>query len=247
MRPLARTVAYLLVAGLCCATHPSAVADLLIDDFSMPGTPVALVMPSQDGETALVETADADILGGERDVLFDIIGTPTRLIGFSAEFNNNLLYYDGHSPGATAILQYDGLDADLTAPPELVLSEGLGGVDLTDGGSLFQFSIYFASVDHAMDIEIEVHSATGVATYMGTTSARPSTPTALHAPFRLFTGDDVFTEATSIEFRFNPTGVENIDFQLNAIAITAPEPSTIAIWGLGLTGVFGCAWRRRRR
>ena len=200
-----------------------------------------------DGESALFKTADGDILGGQRDMLFDIIGSTTRLVGFSAEVNGGSLYYDGHTPGTAAILQYDGLDPDDTgSPPALINSEGLGGVDLTDNGQLFLFALEFGSIDHPMDLEIDVHSGASSAIFSGTVPESVGTPLVFNVPFWDFTGDDVFGDATSIEFRFNPLGAEDIDFQLNSLVVTAPEPSTMLIWGIGLIGL-ACRFQRRRR
>lgn len=248
MNRLAKQLGRALVACLFVTCVPCVEAVIVIDDFDTPDGPIAVVMPLLDGETAFVETTNPEILGGQRDMLFEIMGSTPRLVGFSAEVNGGEFWYDGHTPGTSAILQYDGLDTDiLGSPPQLVRSEALGGIDLTQAGRLFMFSLRFASIDHPMDIEIDVHSGLEMATFSGTLGAHPGTPTIFKAMFDDFSGDNVFGDATSIELRFNPQGAEDIDFQLRSIAVTAPEPSAMITWGVGLFALLWYAVRRRRQ
>jgi len=249
MNRIAKQLGRTLVACLFVTSVPCAEAVIVIDDFDTPGGPIAVVMPLLDGEKTLVETTSPEILGGQRDALFDIVGTTERLVGFSAEINSGSFWYDGHTPGTLAIFQYDGLDTDIPGvSPELVNSENLGGIDLTDNGHLFLFGLGFVSIDHPMNIKIEVHSTSGAASFAGTVPASPGTPTMYSAMFRDFVGDDdVFTNATSIELCLNSEAAEDIDFQLDYFIAAAPGPSTLAIWGLGIVGIVWGAIRRRRR
>jgi hypothetical protein len=252
----------LLVVCLVLVALPSADASLLIDDFNAPHSPEVPIINHTDPDPKLIETQDAAILGGERDMLLDVIGTPTAssLIG---EIGGGVFKFGGSSPGTAAILQYDGEDTDEPGnadpvtgwPAALVHSEQLGGIDLTLNGHAF--GLLFESIDggglQLTDIQVEVHAPTGGAAFAG--MIPDSAAAAMYrADFTKFhdLGDPalpadpgVFANATSIEFRINPAGIDDVDFKLDRIIVTTPEPSTLVTWTIGLICVLG--WARRRR
>ncbi len=223
----------------------SAHADFIIDDFDAPETIRFPVIDGYDPDPTLVETDDAGIMGGQRDLLLDVIGS-SNLVSFSGEIGGSRLQFNGSSPGATAILQYDGQDVDIEGPPaELVNSEMLGGIDLTAYSSGFRLDL--GSIDgggvQTTGIEIEVHSGTIIATFADVI-ADSDMPIVYDVPFASFTNPSVFGDVTSIKFRFNPSGADDVDFRVDKISVV-PEPSTLMLLATCAVGLV--ALRRKRR
>ena len=169
----------------------SARADFIVDDFSAPDPRIVPVVILLDPDPTLVETPDPGIGGGERDILVDVLGTPTPS-SFIGEIGNGSFLFGSSSPGTTATIQYDGVDVDILGPPaQLVNSEGLGGVDLTFGNTLFGVGLDFLSLDgvplQTTSVEIEVHSSTSTSTFVG---AIPDAAglARFYAPFSAFSG-----------------------------------------------------------
>ncbi|MHC4179047.1 MAG: hypothetical protein ACYSWU_16155, partial [Planctomycetota bacterium] len=98
--------ACLIVCGLAPAR-----ADFIIDDFDAPNLAnlEILVIDFLDPDPTIVQTPDVGILGGERDILLDVIGTPTPT-SFVGEIGDGSFVFGGSSPGTAATIQYDGDD-----------------------------------------------------------------------------------------------------------------------------------------
>ncbi len=137
---------------------------LIIDDFKSEWQ----VLTSSAGVnlTSTGQEAGATIIGGERDVVFTYHGTNAQASGFSLaglEFSRAsnpdgiLTYMNGPGVISSARLQYDGstdsaLDDINSSGPgfngaDLIDFTGLGGVDLTVGGSLNAMLVDVFSVD----------------------------------------------------------------------------------------------------
>lgn len=229
-------------------------ADFIVDDFNAPDQVRVPVIDLVDPDPTHVETPDGAILGGERDLLLDVIGaaSPGCFVG---EVGRGRLKFNSSSPGTAARLQYDGVDTDVAGPPaDLRNSEGLGPIDLAAEGSMF--GLEFSSIDGGMAqstaIQIEVHSSTTTALLDGVIPDSPGLTT-FYAPFDAFDVPDpfdvadVFGAVTSIEFRINPGGARDVDFQLQTIDVVTvvPEPSTVVLLAGGLIGLLVYARRRR--
>ncbi len=243
---IAKHLALLAVAFLILVGSSSVRADFIIDDFSAPGAVTVPVIGLLDPSPLHIETKDAAILGGERDLLLEVIGT-TSLSSFIGEIGAGMLKFSSSSPGTALILQYDAEDVDAAGPPAgLLNNEGLGGVDLTALG--YAFGLTFTGIDggssQATDIAIEVHSTAGASTFVGAIGDSAA-PTDYIVPFAGFSDPAVFTGVTSIEVRINSGGIEDIDFRMNSFSVV-PEPSTLLLLASSLLGLLGYVWRRRR-
>ena len=230
-----------ILAGLAPAR-----AEYIIDDFSEPGKVEVRVISWKHLDPTLVETPDPGVLGEERDILLDVIGV-SRLTSFVGEIGDGTFLFNSSSPGTAATIQYDGDDDDPDGPPAALTNfEGLGGLDLTVYGPAFELE--FLSIDggqsQSSEIEIEVHSSTSTALFTGTIDDSAG-PTTYPVPFAAFSDLGVFNDVTSIEFRINPGGAQDVDFELDTISIV-PEPSAMALSALGLACLLGFAWRRRK-
>jgi len=199
-------------------------ADLIIDDFAAPNPMVTGLINAIDPDPTLLQTPAAGVLGGERDLLLDVLGTSVATSYVSAVGEGTFAYNcDASLPGTVATLQYDGVDADPAAA--LVNSEGLGGVDLTAHGNRLQLD--FFSVTSAggagTGVQIEVHSGAQSATFAGTIPDNPATSRYV-APFADFAGPNVFASASSISVRLNPAGAADADGMLHEFSVGSRTP-----------------------
>ncbi len=235
----------LVVVGCLMLVGTSAVhAEFIIDDFAAPGAATVPVIGLLDASPYHLETGSAAILGGERDLLLEVMGTPSPS-SFIGEIGGGSLKFSSSSPGTMLALQYDGVDTDTAGPPAaLVNAQGLGGVDLTAMGSAI--SLMFGEVDggssQTTDISIEVRSSTGTSTLAGTI-ADSAGATKYMAPFASFSDPSVFADVTAVEVLINAGGAKNVDLTLDAIVV--PEPSALLLLASGLIALLGYAWRRR--
>ncbi len=102
-------------------------------------------------------TATDAMLGGERDVLLTLDGVEDPGDGASFEVSGgSAIYTQDDTSTGNVLLIYDGVDGD---PVRTVASDGLGGVDLTDGGDLDGIEIEIARNDRPLKAAVVVFSS----------------------------------------------------------------------------------------
>jgi hypothetical protein len=204
----------LAVAALVGAASPAG-AFLLIDGFS---TQQILLLAAGGSDTAFSTTPAIEALGGERDIdigrltgndavemLIHPMGGPAQLFmsspaGTSASWR---VVWDGPDGGV-------GIDAD-----------GLGGIDLTQGGLNTGFLVR-AQSDLTATVEIAVTGASG-----GSTAATLVVPPGAgfdyrFLPFSSFASPAVFADAGSVSLTLS--GSAGLDAQIDQFLVTVPEP-----------------------
>ncbi len=228
--------AFIMLTAISAQAYP---LDMFID-----GPEVATVINLLNPNPTLVKVDHVDILGGQRDLLLEASGTAGS-VTYAGTIGQGAFVFNSSSPGVTATLQYDGIDADVAGPPaSLVNAEGLGGFDLT-ADDTDRFNLDFLSIDGGdyqyTDIEVEVHNGTDVASFVGTIPDS-GVPIRYVVLFSSFTGDtSALLSATSLEIRFNPNGHPHVDFTMTG-SVGAPEPATMGLLALG-----GLAILKRKR
>ncbi len=147
---------------------------ITIDDFTTSQATQTLTYPPA-GTTAAASVSGAGILGGERDIEVDLTGgsTPGNQISAgvaAATFNQS---QDATIAGTSRIV-WDGTDGLPT-----VNATGLGGVDLTGGGTQDAFLINVAASDTTVAVTLEVWSDAGNASTLTVQLQGPVTSTTL--------------------------------------------------------------------
>ncbi|MBX7166329.1 MAG: hypothetical protein K1X74_08255 [Pirellulales bacterium] len=210
----------------------SSSTDLLIDSFDSP-TQVGYLINTVNLDPHLIkQTAPISVVvGGERDLFIDVLGAsaPTSATGaIGRDPLDGTGYYNfvTAEPGARAILQYDGIDADdQVAPVSLVNNQGLANIDfLSNGNDRIRFDFLNVDGGPANQVQLIVRLTSnggGTATFVGNV---PESATALSffAPYASFgtAGGFSFSQVTSMEVEFNAVGGEDIDFELDLIALS---------------------------
>jgi hypothetical protein len=229
----------------------------IIDSFDTPQSVVDDTV-GDGGVWGSVNSPGGDIIGGERDVLVDLL---TSEFGNDAEFivrggssvgNFNI----GSESTARFTLQYDGDDAD--GPGDPLTPDGLGGLDLGSLGNAFVFDVLAAdqpglrvlatvwSGGSSSTVEITGTFPVGNPGLPG--NVAPPVPSPI--PFADFAGAD-FSDVGALEFAV--TG--NVAFDVTVAQIEVPEevappgevpePMTLGLVGVGLISI-GMVARRKR-
>lgn len=215
---------------------------IVIDDFLSPNAADVYVIGLFDSAPAQFTTIAPGVVGDEREVTIEILGT-ARSISALGMIGNDFFVFGSSSPAAKATLVYDGIG-----------SAGLG-IDLSDGGINTGFVLEFNALDTGpdapqMDVEIRLEGPGGTAVYNGMIDHNPNTfeETVLFSAFNL-TGTFSFSNVDRITYVFNASAKSGVDFEISllTVGIPIPEPasSTLAVAGAGL--VLAHCWRRRRR
>lgn len=246
MKNLGVAIAVLLLLG---AGHAHA-ATLTIDDFESPD-PADVIIPgfTQENGKPFQHAGSALTVGGQRDVKIDVQGAPKPnsaqvLIGHDDQLFKQGVFQvaTASSPGSIITLQYDGLDDNPTA---LTNAHGLSMAVAPAGGITIDFLSVDAPNAGLLDVSIRLYSNNAAATYHGLVP-EAGDPQDMYAPFDEFDVGDgfAFDAIDSFEFVFNSSALVDVDFVVNKITTTVPEPGAFP---LALFGVAVAMFVRRAR
>jgi len=243
------------------------VIDLFSTDqaFLVDSTTAAGGTLSDGGLSSWVDSAGGDILGGSRDLYVE---TFTQTVEDNIGMNTNIgvggdSFFFSVTAGATGmgVVQWDG--ADHSAALDIA---GLGGFDLTFGGSINSFVIDVVSADLGFNFVVGAYTdadnwteaslfsnaGTGTATISfadfgncGLSNPPPGGNIDLISCGGVG-GDQAvdFSNLGALQVIISPGGNSGtLDMRLEAI--TVPEPSVLGLMGVGLLGA-GFAARARR-
>ncbi len=154
----ALTAALLVLAA---ARHPAAAQSISIDTFNTNQASLSLTYPPS-GTSTSSSVSGAGILGGERDVQVNLTGGVIAGNTMSAVVSSGFFSYSQDATIAgNALVQWDGTDGSTG-----LNATGLGGVDLTVGGTQDGLLLNTFFDDLPVNVNITVYTDAGNASKM---------------------------------------------------------------------------------
>lgn len=200
--------------------------------------------------SAFQNLVDPGSLGGYRGVL--VTRTTDRgavTVDINDSIENALSFNSGVNAAGFAEVHFDGNNPSSTINPT-----GLGMVDLTGGGLNAGF-FFKATSDLGATLTFLVYSdASRISTASVTVAADPTfafqdffLPFSAFLPESGFSAAD-FTQVGALSVRIDGRFHPGTDVALGPISVAAvPEPSSLALAGIGAAFGVGALWRRRMR
>jgi hypothetical protein len=197
---------------------------LNIDSFSDPNPAASWFINALNSNPFFRQDSGAGVIGGQRDLLINVLGptNPISASGFvgTVSLNNGVFNFATatNGPGSSATMQYDGTDADTSA---LNNAHGLSANLTANGNNGIRLDFNFLQVGVGTTMNFTINATSpggGTAVFNGVITQNP-TGFSLFVPFTSFTTTGTFTFAnvSSLTFVFNPTGVQDADFEINQI------------------------------
>ena len=249
-------VAFLVASFAALVISHVAAAPVTIDNFTAP-TP-AQTPSATSGSPTIFTTKDAGILGGQRQALFTVAGTPGSSSTSGSIGGGGFLWGSNTDSGTTVNLLYAGPN-----------NTGLGGVDLTGGGTDSGLDFHFAVVDASpnptdgnnasMHLQVLAYEGSNVATYDVNVPSATSDGLDFFVPFNGFTNQGVsFASVDALSISFGLLAQGNVDFVLLGIVASiptvaaapgvhaVPEPSSMVMTAMALVGLVAFVGRRAK-
>ena len=209
-----------LVLGMAIAAGPAG-AVIVIDDFD---TQQVLQIAGGSGAASVSDVVAApDVVGGERDAVAtrQMGGGFVDLLANPSGSDSSLSFALGASPGGAQIV-WDGPDGNA----ETLESDGLGGIDLTEGGANTGLWV-IARSDLTTELVFTITGASGGVS--DATLALSPSPAfqRLFLPFSAFATPELFADAGSLSLELS--GEPGLDVQLASIAVPEASGTGVAL------------------
>lgn len=231
----------ILSAFALTLTASAASAVSLIDDFTT-GAQWVQDVPGA-GDVNASEVAAPSALGGYRDmeVSTDISEESASELRVITAGGGSLGFSNIVAASGAGLIVYDGQDGTASSTGNIATT-GLGGVDLTNGGTTNAFLFEILEADAALEITVEVFDMSGASSFYSEILASTINPL---LTFSEFTGSADFSNVGALAFGVNSTG-PNLDGALGSISVVPLPASALLLLG-GLGGFAGVSATKRRR
>ena len=220
-RPVARLSAAMATAATAALLAAAPAAGIgggtptVIDDFSTNQPTLTLTFPPA-GTSASSSVAGAGILGGERDNLINLTAGVIAGNSLSSTVSSGFLSYSQDATiSGNGHVSWDGADGSPTLDPT-----GLGGVDLTAGGTQNALDLAVFFDDLPLNITLTVTSATGTSAATVASGGLIFSATHFVVPFSAFSA----TSGSGADF----ANVGAIELTQGS-AVTAPDVVTDSV------------------
>lgn len=276
----------LLSPTLILGAEAAQAASFVIDEFNVPNSPSQRVnvgrtqsppgnpqIPFSEQPTGLTPFPETEVVGGYRDLfLTNVNGSPNlRTRGASASVGGNILRYANDTAVYSRLeVTWDGKDNSST-----VKTNGLGGIDLTQGGKLEAIGLDFLFADRQLSATINVYDMMGnlsTSNFIFNSCVEEGNANCLDAPQpvyfvydsqefnqinklnkALFTGTADFTKVGAIQLLLNgsPSTLTALDAQIDSIKSESliaeiPEPTT-SLLGFAGIALLGAVSKSRKK
>lgn len=155
-RPARYGPALALLAALLAVPAAVTAQPITIDSFSTNQSALTLTYPPA-GTSASSSASGAGLLGGERDIEINLTAGVIAGNTMTATVSSGFFSYSQDATIAgSGEIQWDGADGSATLNPT-----GLGGIDLTAGGTQDALALNFAFDDLPVNVTIEVFTDAG--------------------------------------------------------------------------------------
>ncbi len=269
-------IALLVISGAVLLFAPVAHAIFVIDDFSEPTSEdtVAIGQYWPHSSPAHLEEGDSgtpgNMLGGQRDLLFEVTGDATALGAFAAKVGEGRLEIGGFE-SYIVTAQYDGFDTDTldNEPPWRLLPDNSTMSSTADlvtnpsGGADHEaFAFIFGNSGGTVELDITVQSDDGnVSKYSNPSYMYSGPATSLimfddeigwDHPYGLDIPDPDaadFKNVERLEFRWTALPGTSPDLILESIGtrMAIPEPGSMLLAVFGGLCLVGCRRRRHHK
>lgn len=266
------TVRSALIAALVAMSSNVVLAEYVIDGFNAPGFPGAQrlsidnIVAGTLGNTVHNGGAALGVLGGTRDLQVTRENPVGSVYIDSNQLNLGFLTYVQAQTNATDdvngtfTVTWDGTAdgggiADVHGDPS-----GLGGIsagltlgvldqDLTQGGINDAIHLGFLSNSAAvLSLTMNVYDGSGLSSTFSIPAFAPGNAQSFDIAFSLFSNPAAFDHVHAMQMVVDMDhSVGGATFTLDSIsAVASPEPSSLALAGLGVVGLL-VRWRSRNR
>jgi len=257
-------LAALMVAALMGSTK--AHANYVIDDFDAPGFPNQQFIQATTTGTRHNGVSGVPTLGGTRDLSVtrsSTVGTVSlnvdRIVSDFLSYSQSVTTPGASVDGALSVT-YDGTSDGGGAPNTNGNPAGIAGAspsptltnfaeDLTQGGVNNKLQLRFLSNSNVLlNITVELYDGSGLSSTYTLSNYAASNATSLFIKFSDFSDPSAFSNVHAFKLIIDPaSSVGGATLQLDAIqTLATPEPTSIALLGMGVLGLAARGLRRRK-